>query len=68
MEVEERKCTICRNEVEDEFHCLIKCPRFNNQRLGLVADYLKNEPSQQNFIRFLNTNKQNEQKIGFAMS
>ena len=62
LEVEERKCTICQNEVEDEYHCLIKCPKFNNQRIGLLTEYLKKEPSQQNLYRFLNSNNKNDQK------
>ena len=62
LEVEDRKCSICQNEVEDEFHCLLKCPRFNNQRIGLLADYLKNEPSRENFNIFLNTKNLNDQK------
>ena len=33
--ISERKCTICKkNEVEDEFHILFKCPAYKNIRLN----------------------------------
>ena len=31
----ERVCQIC-GVIEDEFHCLVECPRFNNERRGLL--------------------------------
>ena len=58
----ERKCSICKTEVEDEFHCLIKCPRFNNERIGLLPDYLISEPSVDIFLKYLRTESRNEQK------
>ena len=62
IEFQERICSICITEVEDEFHCLIKCPRFNNERRGLLTNYLILEPSEANFVRYLKTNNKIEQK------
>ena len=59
--IEDRKCNIC-NELEDEYHCLIKCPQFNNERLGLIPNFLSNDPTRNNFLAFIKTNNLQEQK------
>ena len=62
--VEDRTCNIC-NELEDEYHCLIKCPQFRNERLGLIPSILCNEPTKINFLAFINTqNLQEQKKLG----
>ena len=33
IECNERKCFICKNDVEDEIHFLTKCPLYDNERL-----------------------------------
>ena len=62
QEVNERKCTVCRHEIENEFHCLIRCPRFNNERKGLLPNYLENEPTEYNFLKYLKSNCLKDQK------
>ena len=57
----ERKCIVC-DCIEDEFHCLVECPRFNNERRGLLTAALENMPNMNNFITFLKSNDVNEQK------
>ena len=39
ININERKCNIC-NVIENEFHCLIECPKFNNERRGLLTNEL----------------------------
>ena len=61
IELNERRCNIC-NVIEDEFHCIVVCPRFNNERKGLLSNELMNKPSKSNFLRYLKTQSQLEQK------
>ena len=68
-EYADRRCNICLAEIEDEFHCLIKCPRFNNESRGLLTDILRIEPTEANFLRFLKSNSYTEQrKLGLLCS
>ena len=52
-EVNERLCTCCK-KIETEYHCLIECPRFTNERMGLVPDFLLKQPNVYNFYNFIN--------------
>jgi len=61
IERRERLCTLC-GCVEDEFHCLLECPRFNNERLGLLPDYLFRNKNLFNFVKFLTSNDLKEQR------
>ena len=45
-------CDLCRC-IEDEYHCLIECPRFNYEKEGRLPDRLYLRPSMFEFIRFL---------------
>ena len=47
----ERVCQVCR-VIEDEYHCLIECTRFNNERRGLLPSVLKERPNMFEFITF----------------
>ena len=47
-------CQVCR-VIEDEFHCLIECPRFNNERKGLLPSALRERPNMYEFVKFLNS-------------
>jgi len=38
---ENRKCQYC-NVLEDEFHFIFECPRYNNIRYIYFQDYLNN--------------------------
>ena len=53
LEYTHRLCTDC-NTIEDEFHCFIECPRFNQQRKSLPADITTN-PSMWKFITLFKT-------------
>ena len=50
VDVNDRKCTVC-NLVESEYHCLIECVKFNNERCGLLTNELIANPC----FRFLLT-------------
>ena len=52
MSYEERKCQIC-DDVEDEFHCLVKCPRYECVRKGCLPAKLLEKPSMFEFVRFM---------------
>ena len=54
IDINERKCTIC-NRVESEYHCLIECPKFNNERRGLLTNDLIANPCFQFFVEYLSS-------------
>ena len=62
LRLEERKCEKC-NVLEDEYHCLIECVRFERERRGLLPPALVNRPSMFEFVKFLK-NKDNCSKLG----
>ena len=61
VKVENRKCSLC-NVLEDEFHCLFQCPRYNNERQNCLTDELRNSPCMYTFKKFLNSNNIETQK------
>ena len=60
IEFSDRKCPSCKC-IEDEFHCIIECHRFNVQRKHL-PDNLKKKPSMYDFISLLNSEDVNNMK------
>ena len=61
VERKDRLCSYCKC-VEDEFHVLVRCPIFDNEREGLIPDFLRLDQNTANFIRYLNSSNQEEQK------
>ena len=60
----ERKCQEC-DELEDEYHCLVECPRFVNERKGYLPVKLRQKPSMFGFIKFINSeNHENIKMLG----
>ena len=57
-----RLCDVC-NVLEDERHCLLACPKFVNERRGKVPVWLNEDPSLNNFIRFLKGENETELKM-----
>ena len=55
IEIDQRRCTVC-NKIENEFHCLIECPKFNNERRGLVTNDLLLNPNFNNFVKYFTAN------------
>ena len=65
IKVEDRKCEICPNSVEDELHCLVYCPRFINKRRDLLPKRLAEHKNEFELIRFLCTDDLKDQnKLG----
>ena len=52
IEANDRKCNHC-NVLEDEYHCLIECPRFTNVRRSCLPTRLKDKPSMFEFVNFM---------------
>ena len=57
---EERLCTVC-GVLEDEYHCLVICPRFVNERRNRLTESLQERPCMNNLINFFNS--KNEQEL-----
>ena len=62
IKLKERKCELC-NVLEDEYHCLIECVRFERERRGLLPPVLVNRPSMFEFVKFLK-NKESFSRLG----
>ena len=41
IDVEDRKCDTCIS-IEDEYHCMVLCPRFVNERRGCLPEVPEN--------------------------
>ncbi len=56
IERAERKCVLCNdNDIEDEFHFILICPRYNDLRKTHIARYYYRYPSVAKLIELLNT-------------
>ena len=49
LEISERKCSFCMQEVGDEFHVLLRCPTFNVHRKRYIKSNFTVNP---NIIKF----------------
>ena len=54
IDLKNRTCTLC-GVVEDEYHCLIECPRFYTERKGSLSDSFLKKPSMFKFINLFNS-------------
>ena len=52
VERQDRLCTTC-NVIEDEYHCMIVCPRYANERRSRLSYILNNNPSMYDFIMYM---------------
>ena len=52
INAEDRKCDLCHS-IEDEYHCLVECPRFVRERKNCLPVNLKNRLSMYGFMNFL---------------
>ena len=51
-----RKCIYCDvNEIEDEFHFVIVCPKYTYLRNKYINKYYTNRPSMLKFVQLLNS-------------
>ena len=54
----ERMCRLCNlYDICDEFHCILKCPSFNETRCKLIPKYYYNRPNILKFRELFNTKK-----------
>ena len=49
--LEDRVCTQCLT-VEDEYHCIIECVRYLEERKGCLPDNLRTKPSMFEFVKY----------------
>ena len=61
LERNNRLCQICKC-IEDEYHVIVECPIFNNERTGLLNKSLQQFPNIYNFYEYLKSEKIDEQK------
>ena len=54
-------CDLC-GIVESEFHCLIECPRFVNEREGLLNAALRDHPGMNEFIRMFQSENEDQMR------
>ena len=52
IDAKNRICDLC-DTIEDEYHCLIECPRFVNERKNCLPYNLKLRPSMYEFVNFI---------------
>ena len=56
VERQNRKCAFCvKDDLEDEYHFVLICPRYNNLRTQLIKQYYYRNPSMLKFLQLLNT-------------
>ena len=64
---ENRLCTLCNlGDIEDEFHFILKCPKFSELRIKYIKKYYFNRPSVFKLVQLLSINnvKQNRSTEG----
>ena len=52
--IEQSKCNL--NDVEDEYHFILKCPYYNDLRLQYIKPYFCNRPSVFKLTKLLGSN------------
>ena len=57
---DERVCEVC-NVIESEYHVLMICPRFINERTERLPECMLTNPSEENFISMLKSKAMNVQ-------
>ncbi len=61
IERHERVCQLCiTNDLEDEYHLVIKCPVYENIRRSYIKRYYLNNPSVYTFVLLLQSTKKKE--------
>ena len=57
----DRKCTLC-DEIEDEYHVMLLCPRYTARRKKCLKKYYIVKPSMNKFVALLNSENIKEQR------
>ena len=59
--VNERKCMLCQqNDIGDEYHYLLKCEHFSEQRKQFIKKYYYNKPNTIKFNQLMNLKNKTE--------
>ena len=53
--LERRICSMCKSDVEDEYHFMLKCPAYNNLRKRYLKPYYFQRPSVYKLTQLLST-------------
>ena len=53
--LERRICPMCKSDMEDEYHFMLKCPAFNNLRKRCLKPYYFQRPSVYKLTQLLST-------------
>ena len=48
-------CKFCQNDIEDEFHFILKCPTYQNFRSKYIKSYFRTRPSVFKLVQLLST-------------
>lgn len=57
----DRKCTLCTsNDIQDEYHMLIQCPQFKDEREKYIKRYYYVRPSMYKFVQLVNSSNKKE--------
>ena len=63
----QRKCTLC-DDLEDEYHFVVTCVKFQYLRIKYLPKHLYTNPSMYKFLNFVNTeNKSQLRKLGLFL-
>ena len=58
IDINDRKCTKCpANEIGDEFHYLLECPYFKEDRVKLIKKYYYTHPNVMKYKELMATHK-----------
>ena len=50
-----RVCKFCKDDIEDEFHFILKCPTYQNFRSRYIKSYYRTRPSVFKLVQLLST-------------
>ena len=50
-----RVCKYCKDDIEDEFHFILKCPTYQNFRSKYIKSYYRTRPSVFKLVQLLST-------------
>ena len=50
-----RVCKFCKDDIEDEFHFILKCPTYQNFRSKYIKSYYRTRPSVFKLVQLLST-------------
>lgn len=52
---QERKCNLCTEDLRDEYHYILSCKHFKDQRIKYINRYFYQHPNTQKFKQLMNS-------------